>query len=297
MDNKLRLLYVHADADKYLQAELDTHLVCVLSKLEIESKSAGDLLAGSIHKDALKEAVVNADVIVLLLSSDLFKSPAWTEQEESIKKAHDQRSLLLVPVLARAVELASHPWLSKVVPVPDAPVAKAHRAHQRDAAWLAVVEHIKRLLAPPDPALSPSRLSAESGTPPRDRATPLEAGGAQGMNRDGQQSRLGHRWVVLLVALLSLAGVLLTHSNEPHGPTSAPPLDLAFVSQAVDATVPPAPPPPRPKPGPPSYCKAVREVLDFQQQQPSSTWPPEKLDSLSRKTGLSIERLRANCPR
>lgn len=293
---KRRLLYVHADADKDLQAALDTHLVVVLRKLEVESESTADLPAGSVHKDALREAVANANIIVLLLSSDLFKSPVWTELEESIKKAHDQRSLLLVPVRARPADIASHPWLSKLVLVPEEAVALAHEA-QRDAAWLAVVEHIKRLLAPPEPALSPSRLLAASGTPPRDRAAPLEAGGAQGMNRDGQQSRLGHRWVVLLVALLSLAGVLLTHSNEPHGPTSAPPLDLSFVSQAVDATVPPAPPPPRPKPGPPSYCKAVREVLDFQQQQPSSTWPPEKLDSLSRKTGLSIERLRANCPR
>lgn len=262
-----KLLILCARADEALRAELVVHLKLLIDhkRIQIErvlpGEDPGEELRAKLQRDKASED--QRLLVVLLLSAALWNEDWWEALQADLQEHSD-----LMPVLARNHSYKGT-WLDKreVIRFTGGAICSEP---DRDGAWTTVVEEIERLAAPPAVVKEIQR-----------RASPT-----------------GPRAVTLVLVVLLLVALSLRPLPDPRSLPLPPPPPMRVV--AIDAGASPlasasAPAPPRARSAPPRYCRDVRTALDMQHEQPSSTWPREKLDSLARAAGLPVQRLLASC--
>lgn len=143
--NSFTLYYCYAREDNTLRAELEKHLVPLKLQGQITSWHQGEVLAGGEWQQENSHYLNTADVILLLASSDLFKSNNVSKEVLTQALArHKREDTLLIPILLRPVDLEGSPISDlKVLPSNGVPITKWRN---RDEAFLDIVKGIRQAI-------------------------------------------------------------------------------------------------------------------------------------------------------
>lgn len=140
----LNLVVLHADADKAARTELCTALDPLALRSAVRIWHTGLIAAGKSHRTETEAALAEADVVVLILSSDFLASDIYRSLAlESILVRQGVHRVQLVPVRYRDCLLESSA-LQGLVTLPSAgkPI---HEQASRDRCWAEVARHIDKL--------------------------------------------------------------------------------------------------------------------------------------------------------
>ncbi|HEU5374433.1 MAG TPA: NACHT domain-containing protein [Ktedonobacteraceae bacterium] len=139
----LQLVYASAPADEALRAQLSAHLHALVQGGLISEWHEQLIPVGADRTQERHRAWHNADILLLLLSSDYFLSDAFNEQE--IQQALERQrlgQLLVIPILLRPCD-----WRATIVghlqslPRNEKPVTGWE---DQDAAWLSIAQNIRQ---------------------------------------------------------------------------------------------------------------------------------------------------------
>lgn len=159
MRKRVVCLYVPEDV-VYARA-LDRHLTGLRRSLDLDIWSLDQLPPGEDIEANLTAALSAADVILCLLSSDFLassKGEAWTE----LARRQQRRSgVVLIPILLRPADYGATYW-GAMEPLPKGGKPVSMWSNQ-DAAWLEVVQGLRRVLTFAPPKDQPSGRRADGG--------------------------------------------------------------------------------------------------------------------------------------
>src|SRR5512132_3192348 len=151
-DPKLRLLVRHSDSSKdlVLAEELLGHLKPLQRFAGLDVWSDARLRAGDETRREIERAIDQANVALLLLSSDFFSSDTLLDVEvPKLLEKHRQGLLKIIPVLLRSCLWDAHPWLSELHPLPrDGKPIASHQGDERDRVLTELVKEIAGLEMP-----------------------------------------------------------------------------------------------------------------------------------------------------
>jgi len=133
--------YSHKDAA--LADELRAHLMPLARMHVIRLAHERELAGGEDWGSAIDQHIRDADLIVVLLSADFLASDySWGREMALALEAHNAGRSTLLPVIARACDLAATPFAQlQALPTNGRPVTSWT---DRDLAWQAVVKGIRR---------------------------------------------------------------------------------------------------------------------------------------------------------
>lgn len=149
MTAALRLFIIYAREDEAFRAELKAQLVPMERAGHIRVWTDRELLAGDHWEPAIKAQLRQADIILLLVSTDYFQSDYIHEVE--IKEAlerHQQGEAKVIPVIVRPCDWESDGVISslQILPSDGVPVNDTRHWHTRDAAWVDVVRGLRKTI-------------------------------------------------------------------------------------------------------------------------------------------------------
>jgi hypothetical protein len=140
----LKLFYSYSRKDEPLREQLDSHLAGLRRRGLIAPWFDRNIAAGSHWEQEILENLDNADIILLLISSDFLKSDyCYSKEMGRAMERHERGEARVVPVILRPVLWKSTP-LAKLNALPrDAkPVTKWSN---RDEAWADVARGIEEI--------------------------------------------------------------------------------------------------------------------------------------------------------
>jgi hypothetical protein len=118
---KLRLLVRHSAAadDVALAGELLKHLSPLMRFAGLDVWSEPQIKAGDNWRHKIHKAIGEADVALLLLSSDFLSSDGLLDGEvPRLLERHRKSELRVIPVVLRQCLWDVHPWLNELQPLP-----------------------------------------------------------------------------------------------------------------------------------------------------------------------------------
>jgi len=144
-NNALRLFYCYSHKDESLRNELETHLKLLQRLGLIDSWSDRKIEAGADWKHSISENLINADVILLLVSADFIASDYCYEKEMQWSlNRHAAGKATVIPVIVRDVNWSKAPFANlQTLPKEGLAVTKWE---DRDSAWRNVSEGIERVV-------------------------------------------------------------------------------------------------------------------------------------------------------
>lgn len=135
------IAYSHRDED--LKRELQTHLYSLRSKVEFWSDE--EQLAGAEWERKIEERLAQAEVVILLLTPEFFKSDFCQHEMRTALNRYRSDAALVIPVLVRNVFFkASEVAALQVLPRNRRPVVNWE---DRNDAYVEIAEEIERALA------------------------------------------------------------------------------------------------------------------------------------------------------
>lgn len=145
MFSPVRVLYIYASADAPLREALQAHLAVLTRRGEIEGWGVDWLLAGEQVQAEVARRLAAADLLVPLVSPDLFASDREHALLEQALRRHREHGTPLAPVIVRPVAWQDSALAGlAVLPAGGKPVTSWGN---QDEAWLSVVQGLRRLLA------------------------------------------------------------------------------------------------------------------------------------------------------
>lgn len=143
--------YSHRDAK--FRAALELHLAPLRREKTIRLWTDGNLKPGQEWKHEILSKLAGADLVLLLVSSNYLASDFCYVEEMGLAIArHDAGSAKVVPILLTPCDWKSSPFAKlQVLPAGARPVSQWKN---RAAAWLDVVEGLRRLVEAPATAIS-----------------------------------------------------------------------------------------------------------------------------------------------
>lgn len=142
-----RVFYIHAPADDAFLGALEVHLAVLARQGRIEGWHAGLLTPGAEIGRQIEEHIQSAQVVLLLVSPDLFASDRDYALLLRALRRHDDQAIHLVPVIVRPVEWQTTPLGGlSVLPPGGKPISTWQNL---DEAWLEVVRGVSRLVDSP----------------------------------------------------------------------------------------------------------------------------------------------------
>lgn len=160
MTGPVQILYLYASADAAFGKALETQLAALSRQELIQSWHEGCIQPGQIVATALAQHIHQAEVLILLVSADLFASDQSYALLQQALRRHDDQGVVLIPVIVRPVEWQSTPLGGlRVLPEGGKPVITWPN---QEEAWLAVVQAVRGRLgqrgtAPPPGPENPYR--------------------------------------------------------------------------------------------------------------------------------------------
>lgn len=144
----LGLFYCYALEDQALRNELDAHLITLKESQLITSWYDGLIFPGASWQEEVKKHLEQADVILLLISSDFLNSERGYRQE--MKRAlerHEHKEACVIPIILRPVDWSYAPFSHlQVLPSNREPILSSAWRH-RDEAFRDVAIGIRRTVA------------------------------------------------------------------------------------------------------------------------------------------------------
>ncbi|MEP7127163.1 MAG: protein kinase, partial [Byssovorax sp.] len=115
----LRLLISFSPQDQELKDQLVQHLQGLVRFAGIELWAADRVRAGNDWQQEAERAFENADVALLLISSDFLASSALHDVDlRRLFARHEQGGVTVIPVILRWCYWEVHPWLRQLKPLP-----------------------------------------------------------------------------------------------------------------------------------------------------------------------------------
>lgn len=176
-DSKLRLLVRHSAApkDQALAEELLGHLRPLERFAGLDVWSDVRIKAGDETRREIQRAIDQADVALLLLSSDFFASDGLVEREvPRLLERHRAGQLRVIPVLLRSCLWNVHPWLRELSPLPKGgkPIG-SFSGEDRDAV---LTEVARKIVTLGTPAIESKTAKVSPATTPADEPPPNTGG-------------------------------------------------------------------------------------------------------------------------
>lgn len=145
MNGPARLLYICAHEDLELLVTLDKHLSSLKSEGVLKSWHRQLIDPGDEVELRTTQWLAQADIVMLLVSSDLLASREYIAALDEAKARPVSQPLTMIPVLARAVDwVTSEIGMLSPLPADGRPVTSCAN---RDEAWLAVAIGLRNVLA------------------------------------------------------------------------------------------------------------------------------------------------------
>ena len=142
----LKIFYSYAHHDEAWRADLEKHLESLQRQGLITGWHRGEIEAGGEWEVSLKQHLSQADIILLLISSDFVASENCYCGEMMVAlRRHKQGEVYVLPVLLRPTEIAGLPFAGlQFVPKDGIPIT---RQPDKDSALLEVVQAVKQIVA------------------------------------------------------------------------------------------------------------------------------------------------------
>ncbi len=144
-ERRLRLFYSYSHRDEKLRRELETHLKLMQREGLIEPWHDRQITAGQEWNDEIGAGLEEAEIIVLLVSSDFIASDFayGTEMTRALER-HQSGTARVIPVIVRDVDWRTAPFGKlQALPKDGKPVTKWS---SRDSAWRDVSSGIRRTI-------------------------------------------------------------------------------------------------------------------------------------------------------
>jgi hypothetical protein len=159
-EEKLRVLVRHSAAEKdvALARELLQHLEPLKRFAGVDVWSEARIRPGDDWRDEIRRAIDQADVALLLLSSDFLAADGLMDVEvPRLLERHRAGALRVIPVLMRSCLWEAHPWVKDLRPLPrgEKPVG-SFSADARDEVLTEVAKEIVSLAVSAAPPAQPA---------------------------------------------------------------------------------------------------------------------------------------------
>lgn len=139
-----RLFLSYADPDEPYCRELEKHLAPLRRRNIIETWSAGQIPAGASRISEVDLRLQEANVILLLISSDYLASPYSDPEMYQAIARHNAGEAITIPIILRPTDWMGSPiGQLQVLPRDGVPVTQWN---SRDAAWADVVSGIRQVI-------------------------------------------------------------------------------------------------------------------------------------------------------
>lgn len=140
---------IYAREDEPFRAELKKQLLPMERSGMLRVWTDRELIAGDHWEPEIKRQLQNADLILMLVSSDYFDSDYIhaVELREAIER-HERGEARVVPVIVRPCAWETDTVVNslQVLPTDGVPVNDTRHWHTREAAWVDVVRGVRRTL-------------------------------------------------------------------------------------------------------------------------------------------------------
>lgn len=141
---RLKLFYSYAYEDAVLFNELEKHLNILTRRGLIVPWHSRLVTAGTNWSDVVDQQIENADVILLLISSDFLSSDyAYNREMQRALKKHERGEARVIPIILRPADWESSPF-GLLQPLPRGGIAIT-KWRDRDEAFADVVKGIERV--------------------------------------------------------------------------------------------------------------------------------------------------------
>lgn len=229
---KVRIFYSYSVEDQAHQKSLEKHLAILRQTGRIEEWHHRKILAGEHRNYRMKKELVEADIILLLLTPDFIDSKYCYSTEMTFAIQAEEKGLaIVIPLLIRPSSWQDTP-LGKLQALPrngesirDNAIAATSGPHFEallDREWQKIAkeitERIEHLLASPDDLLKNRQMRLALEREERSEARPARLPDATGITRPGKKP-LRLVLVVSAIALLIVVGggILALHVMSGGG--------------------------------------------------------------------------------
>lgn len=141
----LKTFIIYAHEDLTFKTSLEKHLRHLVKSKKIELWSDREIKAGEVWDESIKLNLSEAEVILMLVSSDFYASDYIQDQEFTrAKEKFDKNEALLIPIIVRPCSWKSYDLIKNLqaLPVDAKPVALWH---SHDEAFTFISEEIEIL--------------------------------------------------------------------------------------------------------------------------------------------------------
>lgn len=139
--------YTHADES--FKDELIMHLSLMRRNGDVSIWHDRDIAGGREWKGEIDTHLEEADLILLLISTDFIASDyCWDVEMKRAMERHEAKAARVVPIILREADWQSSPF-SKLQALPKnaRPVNDAKAWPSHDEAWVNVVQGLRRIIA------------------------------------------------------------------------------------------------------------------------------------------------------
>lgn len=141
-----KIFFSYSKYDREYLEQLLRHLSVLRRKGKIADWNDHEILPGEEWDGVIKTQLVEADIILLLISADFLATDyIWDVEIKTAMERHDQKSATVVPIVLRSCSWEDTPF-GKLNGLPSK--AKPVSTYgDRDQAWLEVVQGIEQLVS------------------------------------------------------------------------------------------------------------------------------------------------------
>ena len=137
-----KIFFSYSKSDREYLEQLLKHLAPLKLNDKIQTWNDADILAGAEWDARIRQEMLEADIIILMVSSDFLATPYIQSVEiKTALERHKQGAAIVIPVILRACKWEVMLGELNGLPFKGQPVASWP---DRDDAWLAVVEGIEK---------------------------------------------------------------------------------------------------------------------------------------------------------
>jgi hypothetical protein len=139
----IKIFYSYSSNDKTLCEELRKHLASFRYRGVCEDWYDGEIRAGDEWHEAIKEKLMSADIILLLISANFLSTDYIRTHELPVAmQRHQSREARVIPIMLRPVEFEGEPFATLAgLPTKWKPVTTWEN---QDEAWTDVVRGLRR---------------------------------------------------------------------------------------------------------------------------------------------------------
>ena len=145
MPKALKLFISYAHADEAMKSEMDKHLIGLKRSNKIAFWQDRMLIGGDSWNDTIRKELMEADIILLLISIDFLNSQyIWDKELAVALQRHDQGSARVIPIILRKCDWQDMPFAKlQALPTGAMPVTDFE---DKDAAYTNIAKEISRVV-------------------------------------------------------------------------------------------------------------------------------------------------------